>query len=49
MNILLGLCESADCDEVPIVLSHCLEEADSLKQCALLKKVSLLDIIIYDP
>lgn len=39
---LSGLCESTDWVEVPILLSQCLEEVDSVKQCALLKKVSLL-------
>ncbi|KAJ7373358.1 hypothetical protein OS493_012950 [Desmophyllum pertusum] len=35
---LKRMCESGDWVEVPILLSQCLEEADSVKQCALLKK-----------
>ncbi|XP_078352490.1 tRNA (32-2'-O)-methyltransferase regulator THADA-like isoform X2 [Oculina patagonica] len=38
---LKRLCESTDWVKVPTLLSQCLEEADSDKQCALLKKAEI--------
>lgn len=47
LSALSGLCESTDRVEVPTLLSQCLKEADSVRQCALLKKVSLLQLLLH--
>ena len=47
MKLLPGMCESGDWVEVPILLSQCLEEADSVKQCALLKKVGMFLMYLW--
>ena len=42
VNMFAGMCESGDWMEVSVLLSQCLQEDDSVKQCAVLKKVFIL-------